>query len=162
MLFLQVTLWDTGGQERFNTSMTANYYRNAHGVILVYALDEESTLYSLNELVGEAKGMSRQGEKLVFALWGSKSDLPVHMQTVLPEAVNAMLSTHHIPQELNCKVNVVDHSVEEAMLTLIQEIDQQFTRLGPAVTNRDSKAFDLTPPPTTPAQQKWNCCRISS
>lgn len=32
---IKMQLWDTAGQERFQT-ITANYYRSAEGVILVY------------------------------------------------------------------------------------------------------------------------------
>lgn len=130
-----MTLWDTGGQERYE-SMTANYYRNAHAVILVYGVDEVGTLFALNELVGEAKETSRQ-ENLVLALWGSKSDLPSHMHTVKQDAIEAFLTTYAIPQKLNCKVNVIDRSVEKAMLTLIEHVDAQFNRVD-AADGRDN------------------------
>ena len=32
---VKLTIWDTAGQERFRT-LTASYYRGAHGVIMVY------------------------------------------------------------------------------------------------------------------------------
>lgn len=118
--------------------MTANYYRNAHAVILVYGVDEEGTLYALNELVGEAKETSRQGENLVLALWGSKSDLPSAMHTVKQDAIEAFLTTYAIPQKLNCKVTVLDSSVENAMATLIEHVDKHFNRVDhPATENRE-------------------------
>jgi GTPase SAR1 family protein len=123
-----VTLWDTGGQERYE-SMTANYYRNAHAVILVFGVDEEGTLYALNEVVGEAKDTCRQSDNLVLALWGSKSDLPSHMHTVKQDAIDAFLTTHAIPKTLHCKVTVLDNSVEDAMRTLIQHVDACFNRV---------------------------------
>lgn len=132
-----MTLWDTGGQERYE-SMTANYYRNAHAVILVYGVDEEGTLYALNELVGEAKDTSRQGDNLVLALWGNKSDLSSH--TVKQDAIDAFLTTYAIPKKLNCKVNAIDSSIESAMLTLIQHVDAQFNRVDcSAVDVKDNR-----------------------
>lgn len=145
--------------------MTANYYRNAHAVILVYGVDEEGTLYALNELVGEAKDTSRQGDNLVLALWGSKSDLPSHMHTVKQDAIDAFLTTYAIPEKLNCKVNVMDSSTESAMLTLIQHVDAQFNRVDrsavdvkenreDAAVNRDFITLERLPLQPQASQQR--------
>ena len=120
-----MTLWDTGGQERHD-SLTANYYRNAHAIILVYALDDESTLYALSEWVKEAIGMCRQGDRLVLALWGSKADLPSFQKTVKQEAVEALKNRFNIGNKLNCNVSVFDDSLEMAMLDLMEHMDCQF------------------------------------
>ena len=155
-----MTLWDTGGQERYE-SMTANYYRNAHAVILVYGVDEEGTLYALNELVGEAKDTSRQGDNLVLALWGSKSDLPSSMHTVKQDAIGAFLTTYAIPQKLHCKVNVLDSSVENAMLTLIEHVDAHFNKVDhPAESRKDTITLDRDQQPHEAKNQstcKLNC-----
>lgn len=157
-----MTLWDTGGQERYE-SMTANYYRNAHAVIFVYAVDEEGTLYALNEVVSEAKEMSRQGERLVLALWGSKADLPGYMHTVKEDAVDAFLNTYRIPEHLNYKVSALDGSVEKAMLALIEHVDKQFIHQEPTQEqeNRDLSKFHLpsSSAATTPSS---TCCRSHS
>ena len=42
----QLSLWDTAGVERFRT-LTQNYYRGAHAVILVFSVDDESSLQCL-------------------------------------------------------------------------------------------------------------------
>lgn len=152
-LIQQVTLWDTGGQERYE-SMTANYYRNANAVILVYALDEESTFYSLNELVAEAKDVNRLGDQLVLAAWGSKSDLPAFQKTVKEDSIAALSSKFKIPNELNCKVNVFDDSVERAMRTLTEYVDQMFASID--TSNDDVMTLDRTEP--NPSQPRNRCC----
>lgn len=161
---IKVTLWDTGGQERYE-SMTANYYRNAHAVILVYAVDEEGTLFALNELVGEAKSTSRQGDNLVMAVWGNKCDLSSH--TVKQDAVDAFLSTHHIPEELNCRVSVLNTSVESALLAVIEHVDKQFNRVGDmdTITRENEKLFQLGSSHAEHNQarrENQRCCNISS
>lgn len=150
---IKVTLWDTGGQERYE-SMTANYYRNANAVILVYALDEESTFYSLNELVAEAKDVNRLGDQLVLAAWGSKSDLPAFQKTVKEDSIAALSSKFKIPNELNCKVNVFDDSVERAMRTLTEYVDQMFASID--TSNDDVMTLDRTEP--NPSQPRNRCC----
>ena len=160
-VYCQVTLWDTGGQERYE-SMTANYYRNAHAVILVYAVDEEGTLFALNEVVGEAMETSRQGDNMVLALWGSKADLPSNMHTVKPDAVQAFLTTHHIPQHLNCQVSVLNSSVEKAMVALMEYVDAQFDRIGGTEVERRDQLADLAEQRPQSQRQKGCCSTISS
>ena len=38
---VQLQVWDTAGQERFR-ALTTSYYRGAHGVILVYDVNEQA------------------------------------------------------------------------------------------------------------------------
>ena len=39
---VSLSVWDTAGQERFRT-LTASYYRGAHGIIIVYDVTERET-----------------------------------------------------------------------------------------------------------------------
>ena len=145
--------------------MTANYYRNAHAVIFVYAVDEEGTLFALNEWVAEATKLSRQGDRLVMALWGSKSDLPANMHVVSEDAVDAFVSTHHIPEKLNRKVNVLDSSLEEAMMLLMEHMENHFNGQDTQVENRFDDILKLcepAPPQPTFAEKLRSCCRGSN
>jgi len=127
----QVILWDTGGQERHD-SLTSNYYRSAHAVVLVYSMEEQSSLYSLSEWVDEARELSGQGDRLILALWGAKADLPVAQQDVKPEAIAALSSSYSIPDHLNCKVSIYDASLEQAMTALLEHL---YTQLTPNTTS---------------------------
>ena len=42
----KLQLWDTAGQERFR-AIVSQYYRNAHGVLLVYDMTDATTLDSI-------------------------------------------------------------------------------------------------------------------
>ena len=44
---VKIQVWDTAGQERFQ-SITASYYRGAHGVIYAYDLTDQTTAESLS------------------------------------------------------------------------------------------------------------------
>lgn len=152
-----MTLWDTGGQERHN-SLTANYYRDAHAVVLVYALDEENTLYALSEWVGEATEMNRQGDRLVLALWGTKADLPSSQKTVKQEAVEAFRNSYNIPDKLNCTVSLFDDSLGEAMFALMEHMDCQLN----AKCTSDPEVRDLNTftsnPSTSDNTSRWKRC----
>ena len=109
--------------------MTANYYRHAHAVILVYDLTEENTLYDLSESVQEASKNSRWRDYLVFALWGNKCD--VEEYTTRDEAVLAFMTTHNINMELSVKVSAsLGDTVERAFQTLIEHVDKKFCQDG--------------------------------
>ena len=42
----KLTIWDTAGQERFRT-LTSSYYRGAHGIILVYDVNDRDSFAHL-------------------------------------------------------------------------------------------------------------------
>ncbi len=132
---MQVNLWDTGGQERYD-SMTANYYRHAHAVILVYDLEAEDTLYHLSDWIKEARKNSRWSDRLVFALWGNKSDSK--NLTARDEAILAFMTTHSINMDLSARVSThTEGSVEKAFQTLIEVVDKKFNQVGIEETGRD-------------------------
>lgn len=125
----QVTLWDTGGLERYD-SITANYYRYCQAVILVYDLDAEETLYCLRDWLSEARQNNRYPDKIVFSLWGNKSDLDE--QSTKQDAVKAFLLEYGIPDSLHFKVSAkTDENVTEAFLKVIQTVDDRFDSVDP-------------------------------
>lgn len=133
---MQVNLWDTGGQERYD-SMTANYYRHAHAVILVYDLGAEDTLYNLSDWINEARKNSRWSDRLVFALWGNKANSDEI--SARDEAILAFMSTHGISMELSAKVSThINDSVEKAFQTLIELVDKKFNQIAGDEPDRDT------------------------
>ena len=109
--------------------MTANYYRHAHAVILVYDLTAEDTLYNLSEWMKEASKNSRWSDRLVFALWGNKCDVKGY--STRDEAVQAFIDTHQISKELSFKVSAsLGDTVERAFQTLIEHVEKKFSQCG--------------------------------
>ena len=69
---VKLQLWDTAGQERFRT-ITSNYYRGAHGFILVYDVTNEESFKNLKQWMVEIdKYGSETVNKLIV---GNKCDL---------------------------------------------------------------------------------------
>lgn len=145
-------LWDTGGLERYD-SMTANYYRNAHAVILIYDVTDEDSLYRLNEWVAEARRNSRWADRLVIALWGNKCDLGD--SKVKANTVMAFMDKHGIDPQLEHKVSSRQTgTIEQAMKQLIEHVDERFLGSGNGA-NRDISI--LTDDNPTGAKA-WRCC----
>ena len=66
-------LWDTAGQERFQT-ITANYYKGAEGVILVYDASQSLTFTNVRNWLKQIDQNADQG--IMKMLVANKSDLP--------------------------------------------------------------------------------------
>lgn len=130
----QVNIWDTGGLERYN-SMTASYFRYCHAVILVYdasSPEQLSTLFALRGWIEEAKTASFLGDRVIFSLWGNKSDqlsastsgeAATANKTLSPE-VKAFLNEYSIPDSLHYFVSALTgENVVESLHSFIAHID---------------------------------------
>lgn len=71
-------IWDTAGQERYS-AVTNLYYRNAHGVVLVYDITNHQTFRNIPRRLEEAR--KHVGPESVIMLVGNKLDLR-HLRTV--------------------------------------------------------------------------------
>lgn len=108
--------------------MTANYFRHCNAVLLVYSLEEEDSLYCLNDWVAEAH-MHNSSDRLLLALWGNKSDS--EDRCALQEAVKAFMSVHNIPPSLEALVSAkTGDGVLEAFDRLVKEVHEQFCGEG--------------------------------
>jgi len=71
---VKLAIWDTAGSERFR-SLTPNFYRGAHGAILVYDTTRRETFEKLDHWLQELDIYSTRGE-VVKMLVGNKIDAP--------------------------------------------------------------------------------------
>ena len=69
---LKLSIWDTAGQEKF-LSMTRQYYRDAHGAIIVFDLTNRKTFDEINNWIEELQ--KHGSEDTVIIILGNKSDL---------------------------------------------------------------------------------------
>ena len=70
-------IWDTAGQERFRT-ITATYYRGAHGVIVVYDVTDPQTFISIKKWLTE---IQTHCDEVPRVLVGNKLDSPNRVVT---------------------------------------------------------------------------------
>jgi Ras-related protein Rab-15 len=69
---IQIQLWDTAGQEKFDT-ITKQYYRRAHGVFLVYDITNEKTFTNLEKWLNWVREYA--DEDVEMMLLANKSDM---------------------------------------------------------------------------------------
>lgn len=70
---VQVKIWDTAGQEKFQ-NLTQQYYKNAHGILLVFDVTDRETFDKVSEWMNDIQKGNKGGTKIV--LIGNKIDLP--------------------------------------------------------------------------------------
>ena len=69
---VKLQIWDTAGQERFRT-ITSMYYRNAHGIIVVYDVADKQTFENVRCWMQEIEKYAPDGVNKL--LLGNKCDL---------------------------------------------------------------------------------------
>ena len=68
---VKVQIWDTAGQDRFR-SITKNYYKGAHGIILIYDVTSRKTFENVKNWVEQIK--EEVSDKVNIILVGNKID----------------------------------------------------------------------------------------
>ncbi len=69
---VKLQIWDTAGQDRFH-SLTRNYFKGAHGIILLYDITTQSSFDNVSNWIKQIK--EDASEKVVIILVGNKIDL---------------------------------------------------------------------------------------
>ena len=69
---VKLQIWDTAGQDRFH-SLTRNYFKGAHGIILLYDITTQSSFDNVSKWIKQIK--EDASEKVVIILVGNKIDL---------------------------------------------------------------------------------------
>ena len=69
---VKLAIWDTAGSERFR-SLTPNFYRGSHGVILVYDVTNRQTFEKLDNWLKEVEAYSTKPD-IVKMLIANKID----------------------------------------------------------------------------------------
>ena len=88
---IKLQLWDTAGQERFQT-ITANYYKGAEGVILVYDSSVASTFQNVGTWL---KQIDQNAEMdIMKILVANKMDVP--NQEVSEEDGRSLAAAHNM------------------------------------------------------------------
>ena len=112
----KLQIWDTAGQERFKT-ITATYYKGAHGIILVYDITDKQSFRDIDNWLGEVE--KHASENVVKMLVGNKCDLESQRQVTYQEGKELAdsLGLKFLETSAKDKVNV-----DQSYLTLVKEI----------------------------------------
>ena len=88
---VKLQIWDTIGQDRYR-AVTKNYYKGAHGIILIYDITDRETFENVRNWIKSIK--TEADEKVVVILVGNKCDFEEKRQVSKEEG-------EQLAQELN-------------------------------------------------------------
>ncbi|KAH7087944.1 ras-related GTP binding protein [Auriculariales sp. MPI-PUGE-AT-0066] len=126
---IPLDLWDTAGQEKFRNTFTKSFYRNVHGIIMVFDLTRAATFMNLDDWFIELGKNVTWPVNMVLV--GNKSDITPHQ--VRADAVKEFAMERGIPY---FETSATDYtSVETAFLSLAMAIKDRLGLAGRADLN---------------------------
>merc|ERR1711976_151061 len=113
---VKLHIWDTAGQERFKT-ITATYYKGAHGIILVYDITDRSTFTDIENWLNEIQ--QHASPDVTKLLIGNKCDMVNERQVTYQEGKDfaESLGMQFLETSAKNKINI-----EECFKTLTMAI----------------------------------------
>ena len=130
---IKMQIWDTSGEEKFK-AIAKNFYRGAHGVLLVYDICQKNSFLDVKSWI-EQIIENADNDDIVMILCGNKCDNEKERKITKEEGGN-LAKNYGIPFfECSAKNNI---NINEIFETMAQKI---FTKVG----NRQSSSVKLTP-----------------
>ena len=99
---IKLQVWDTAGQERFQ-SIIQTYYKNSHGVILVYDISNRDSFINTVKWLKDARMICN--DNVYIILVGNKSDIKFQRKVSTEEGRNFAEENNLDFIEISCKNN---------------------------------------------------------
>lgn len=120
---IQITFCDTAGQERYR-SLTRQYFRNAHGVVLVYDITDRSTFRHIDIWIDEVRSAASEFDPVLLMI-GNKSDLVDKRSVSLEEAQRRAEQENMFFLETSARQG---YNCAKSMQLLLQHIHHKFEK----------------------------------
>lgn len=151
---VKLQIWDTAGQERFRTLTTA-YYRSAHGIIMVYDVNEKETYLHIDQWLEEVERYACDGVNKVLV--GNKCDLLGKRQVEYDVARSfaERLQISFIETSAKDRTNV-----DNVFYTMAEELRE---KLGSPLASPEGSGETLNLKDSSPVKTSYwpKCCSFS-
>ena len=148
---VKLQVWDTAGQEQFH-SVASSYYRNAHGIMLVYDITSAESFIHISKWVGNISSNAPTNVKQI--LIGNKCDMEENKRVIEKNRGKALSDELDMPfLETSAKTNTNVDAAFEAITKLIME--------GEDLGVKDGKTNDVVHLNAGP-KKKHKCCLQST
>ena len=141
---VKIQIWDTAGQDRFR-SITKNYYKGSHGIILIYDITNPITFENITHWVSQVREEASQN--VVIYLIGNKIDLSNERNVSTEEG-------KELAEKLGLPFNETSAfdgtNINETFDDIVERIDKAFGEIP--ITPKQNKIFK-------PIKAKKKCCK---
>nr|XP_014351131.1 PREDICTED: ras-related protein RABD2b-like [Latimeria chalumnae] len=133
---VQMTLWDTVGEERF-VSLSSSYYRNTDAALLLFSVDKPGTFDNLARWVDTVQYFSNTAQLFVL---GNKSDLE---SQISEEKLKTFADEHNVTAVFKLSAKTGEN-IESSFLEMVTHFSLKQYRpySGPIVPLQDKKQTD--------------------
>ena len=115
---VKVQIWDTAGQDRFR-AITKNYYKGAHGIILIYDVTNQLSFDNVSNWINQIK--EEASDKVTIFLVGNKID-DVENRKIQTESGKNLAENFQLQfYETSAKTG---ENVEKTFQALVEKIDE--------------------------------------
>ena len=140
---VKIQIWDTAGQDRFR-SITKNYYKGSHGIILIYDITNPITFENITHWVSQVR--EEASKNVVIYLIGNKIDLEEERKVSTEEG-------EKLAEKLGLPFNETSAfdgtNINETFDDIVERIDKAFGEIP--ITPKQNKIFK-------PIKAKKKCC----
>lgn len=149
---IKLQLWDTAGQDRFR-SIVHTYYRGAHAVMLVFAINDRESFDHLHEWTQDVHRFATGGVPIV--LIGNKADCPQGDVAVSDEEAEALAK--HLGATYMKTSARTGAGVDTAFTEVLERCLEQRLALLKKQQNTPDTTFKLTQPVKRPKTSSGPC-----
>ena len=121
---VKIQIWDTAGQDRFR-SITKNYYKGAHGIILLYSVTDKKTFENVRNWISQIK--EEVSEKVTIILVGNKIDDEEHR--IVTEEDGEKMANEFGLQFFECSAKS-GVNVDPIFNELVRKTVENYTKVG--------------------------------
>ena len=128
---IKLQIWDTAGQDRFR-AITKNYYKSAHGVVLMYDVSNAQTFSNIKNWIDQIKKEAQ--ENIVIFIVGNKIDVDAEERKVTKEEGQKLAEEYNYPFfETSAKtgenVNKIFDDIGEKVDKVFYEIETEIKKI---------------------------------
>lgn len=146
---IKLQIWDTAGQEQFH-SVASSYYRNAHGIMLIYDITNAQSFIHVTKWVNNISKNSPSSIKQL--LIGNKCDTDESKRVIEKDRGSTLAQELDMPfLETSAKMDVNIDAAFELITKLIMDGDLERVRKDSIEVRRSNDSSDSV-------KKKTKCC----
>ena len=134
---VNIQIWDTAGQDRFK-SITKNYYKGAHGIILIYDVTTRMTFDNVRNWINTIK--EEVDDKVNVILVGNKIDNNDNRKVTTEEG-QKIANEYKLPfYETSAKTGDNINKAFNDLITRVVDVFGKYEEKGQKLGNKKKKA----------------------